>query len=144
MGDLDIPSQAEKQSIPADVLKEASKKYSDLVDQLADYQRKRGVIVPNDKTQMMYDSYAMRPRDCDHAKNVALSLLFGGYSGPNPSGQEEEQQDVSLKDVKVSARAEGNVGDMFAEATGVYEEGLAGACNRALAMVVATLVRKHG
>lgn len=126
--EVEAPARTQAESIPADVLQKESDKYAALVKQLQDLEKDK---VPEHlrkaNAEEMRKLYEQRPSEGDKAKEMVLSILFGGHFGE-----------------KAKAAAEGQTGAMFEGATAVYEEGLAGECNAVVAEVIATLVRKHG
>lgn len=123
---VDVSSLKAAEVVPADALTAETERYSQLVEQLALYQKKKNFEYS--ELDRIMQRYNTRPKEHEEAKEVLLTALFG--KGKDTRGNK--------------AAAEGNVQDMFSGATGVYEEGISGDCNKILAEVISTLARKHG
>jgi hypothetical protein len=122
---VDASSLKPAQVVPSDALAAETERYQQLVGQVAIWRKKTNFEYNSLDLQMR--NYNTRPSDCEQAKLSFLNAVFG-----------------EGKDTRKKAAAEDNVQDMFAGATGVYEEGISGQCNSMLAAVIATLARKHG
>lgn len=124
---VDASSLKLAQVVPKDALAEESDRYNRLVGQLALWHKKKNFQFS--ETDALMNHYKERPKDSEEAKEKVLTALFG---------KSKEDREGKVHD------AVGHVQDMFAGATGVYEEGISGECNRVLAAVISTLARKHG
>lgn len=118
-------SKSKPEKIPADVLRKAAEKYTTLAEQLQ--AARKTELGLHSAEENMRHCYADRPKDGEAAKELVLNTIFGNKSVEKKLGE-----------------AEGAVEDMFGSATAGYEEGIAGECNRMLAEVIGTLIRKHG